>query len=241
MKSGLYSFCATLGAAVLTSHLASAHITIAGPAYAKGSFIGAFSVAHGCENAAGTGMYDTSSVTIDVPSSVTSIRAVDSTLGKAVVTLSGTTVTHITWSKNQSDILSSDVDFYQLPVKMTMPDAAWTTVYFFAHQDCMDTQGHTAHVDWVGLAGQTAALPDGAPPPEPAPNLVLLPARTPGWNKFTVTQHLTSLTIFNDAEIVWAGNAAYSVNPNYQALIGMEPNTTALTDIPAGTDIWVKY
>jgi hypothetical protein len=110
-----------------------------------------------------------------------------------------------------------------------------------AHQICYDAQNHPVTVDWVGTSGQTTALPDGAPPPEPAPSVVLLPARVPGWNKYTVGQHLTTLTMFNDAEIVWAGNAAYSVNPNYTALIGKEPNSEPLTEIAAGTEIWVKY
>lgn len=241
MKSAVYSFCATLGAALLTTHVASAHITLAGPAFAKASFLAQFSVGHGCENAAGTGMYDTYSVTVDIPPSITSIRAVNSTLGKAVVNMSGSTVTSITWAKNMSDVLTSDVDFYQLPVRFTVPDAAFTTLYFKAHQVCMNDQGQPVTVDWIGTSGQTTALPDGAPPPEPAPSVVILPARVPGWNKYTVTQHLTTLTMFNDAEIVWAGNAAYSVNPNYQTLIGTEPDTKALTEIAAGTDIWVKY
>ncbi|HEX3595017.1 MAG TPA: DUF1775 domain-containing protein [Polyangiaceae bacterium] len=227
---------------ILTTSLASAHITVAGPAFANATFEASFSVGHGCENpnAAGT-MLDTYSVTVDIPAGVTSVRAVDSTLGKAVIDSSGGNVTSITWTKTMSDVLTADVDFYRLPVRMKMPDAAFTTVYFNAHQLCLGENDTQIKVDWVGTTAQTTALPDGAPPPEPAPNVVLLPARVPGWNKYTVAQKLTSLAVFNDAEIVWAGDAAYSVNPNYTALIATEPNTTLLKEIAAGTDIWVKY
>jgi uncharacterized protein YcnI len=222
-------------ASIFTTTLASAHISVAGPAFAKSTWEASFSVGHGCDGV------DTYSVTIDIPAGVTGVRAVDSTLGKAVTKTDGSgNATSITWTKATADILASDVDFYRLPIRMTTPDAAWTTLYFIAHQVCRDQLGNTSTVEWSGK-GQTTALPDGAPPPEPAPSVVLLPARTPGWNKFTVTQKLTSLTVFNDAEIVWAGNAAYSVNAAYKDLIGKEPDTTALTEIAAGTDIWVKY
>ena len=39
--------------------------------------------------------------------------------------------------------------------------------------------------DWVGLPG--TPVPDGGKAPEPATALPLLPARAPGWNKFSVT------------------------------------------------------
>jgi hypothetical protein len=222
---------------------ASAHITLAGPAFANATFLASFSVGHGCENPKNpTGpMLDTYSVTVDIPAGVTSVRAVDSTLGRAVAATNGSgAVTSITWAKNMSDVLTADVDFYSLPVRMKLPNAPFTTLYFMAHQVCMDSDNNPVHVEWVGQ-GQTTALPDGAPPPEPAPSVVLLPARVPGWNKYTVTQQITNLSIFNDAEIVWAGDAAYSVNPNYQSLITTEPNTVALTAIQPNTEIWVKY
>ncbi|HVU02219.1 MAG TPA: DUF1775 domain-containing protein [Polyangiaceae bacterium] len=222
--------------------IASAHISVAGPAFANATFEASFSVGHGCEDPANpTGpMLDTMSVTIDIPAGVTSVRAVDSTLGRAVSQLSSGAITSITWSKNQSDLLSADIDFYRLPVRMKLPNTPFSTVYFHAHQICLDASSNPVHVEWVG-EGQTTALPDGAPPPEPAPSLVLLPARTPGWNKYTVPVDFTNLAVFNDAEIVWSGNAAYSVNPNYKALIGVEPNSSLLTTISAGSEIWVKY
>jgi len=228
-------------AGVFMAPVASAHIELAGPAFAGTTYTGAFSVAHGCPNPedASTKL-DTDSVTVTIPSGVTA-RAVDSTLGTAVSTVVNGNITTITWAKNQS--LPYDIDFYSLPVRMSLPNTPWTYIYFDAVQVCHDAvSDKDVTVDWVGTVDQTTALPDGAPPPEPAPKLFLLPARTPGWNKYTVTSDVTALkSIFGDAEIVWAGNAAYSINPNYAALIGTEPNTTQLTTIPANTEIWVKY
>ena len=40
---------------------------------------------------------------------------------------------------------------------------------------------------------------------EESPHVVVLPARKPGWNKLTVAKELTDLTVFDDAQIVWAG------------------------------------
>ncbi|HEX4340520.1 MAG TPA: DUF1775 domain-containing protein [Polyangiaceae bacterium] len=222
--------------------MAGAHISLAGPAYANSTFEASFTVGHGCENPAVAGtMLDTYSVTVDIPIGVTSVRAVDSTLGKAVAAVTAGNVTSITWTKTMSDVLSADIDFYRLPVRMKLPDAAFSIVYFNAHQICLGPNNTQIEVDWIGTIDQTTALPDGAPPPEPAPKVVLLPPRVPGWNKFSVKTAVSDLTIFNDAEIVWAGDAAYSVNPNYTALIGTEPNTSALKAVAAGTDIWVKY
>jgi uncharacterized protein YcnI len=220
---------------IFTTTLASAHISVAGPAFAKSTWEASFTVGHGCDGA------DTYSVKLDIPAGVTSVRAVDSTLGKAVTEKDASgNVKSVTWTKLVADVLPHDDNFYRLPVRMALPDAPFTTLYFVAHQVCRNAVGDVTTVEWNGM-GQTTALPDGAPPPEPAPSVVLLPARTPGWNKYTVAQKVSDLKIFNDAEIVWAGDAAYSVNPAYTTLIATEPGTTKLTEILAGTEIWVKY
>jgi uncharacterized protein YcnI len=221
--------------ALFTTSIADAHISLSGPAFANATWEASFAVGHGCDGS------DTYSVKVVIPAGVTAVRAVDSLLGKAVSErdASGNT-TSITWTKAVLDVLPADINFYRLPVRMKLPDTPFTTIYFPTYQVCRDSTGNIKTTDWVGT-GQTTAFPDGAPPPEPAPSVTLLPARVPGWNKFTVAQKVTNLALFNDAEIVWAGTAAYSVNKSYQELIATEPDTTALTEIPAGTDIWVKY
>jgi hypothetical protein len=95
-------------------------------------------------------------------------------------------------------------------------------------------------VDWKALPEEIAAAKMGEEP-EPAPALVILPARSPGWNKFTVTNKVTDLSIFKDAQIVWAGDAAYSGNPATADQIKSEEGVTELKEIAAGTEIWVKF
>lgn len=225
---------AVVASALLTASIADAHISLAGPAFANATWEAPFSVGHGCD-----GM-DTTKVKIVIPAGVTSVRAVDSALGRAVSEVVGGAVKSVTWEKDSSEAVTPDINFYKLSIRMKLPDAPFTTVRFLAYQECRDSQGNVKTTDWVGNGDEVAA-PDGAPPPEPAPSVTLLPARVPGWNKFTVPVAVTALSIFNDAEIVWSGNAAYSVNPTYKALIGTEADTTALTTIAAGSTIWVKY
>ena len=74
-----------------------------------------------------------------------------------------------------------------------------------------------------------------------APTLTILPPRVPGWNKYTVKNKVTDLAAFADAQIVWAGDAAYSANPATMELIKGEDDVTELTEIKAGAEIWVKY
>jgi uncharacterized protein YcnI len=222
-------------AAVFTTSLASAHVSVAGPAYANTTWEATFGVGHGCDGA------DTYSVKVMIPAGVTAVRPVDGTLGKAVTEKdTAGNVVSITWTKAVADVLPGDNNYYKLPVRMRLPNTPFATLLFPTYQVCRDQQGNISSTDWVGT-GNEPANPDGAPPPEPAPSIVLLPARVPGWNKFTVPSRVTNLSIFNDAEIVWADKAAYSVNPNYKELITTEPDTTALTEIAANTVIWVKY
>ena len=77
--------------------------------------------------------------------------------------------------------------------------------------------------------------------PEPAPLLVILPKRGAGWNKHEAPAAIDDLSIFDDAEIVWVGDAAYSANPTTMALIAGEDGVSVLTEIAAGAEIWVKY
>lgn len=87
---------------------------------------------------------------------------------------------------------------------------------------CDNVSHSSCHVPAL-QAGSTRPLIGGKSPParghpaSPAPYVFLLPARTPGWNKYTVA------------------------NPSTLQLIEKEPNTQVLSAIHPGTEIWVKY
>lgn len=233
MKTSVQALLA-VSAALFTTTAASAHVGLAGPAIANTNFEAVFTVGHGCED------NDTYSVKIVLPAGVTSARGIDAGLGRAIPEKnSAGQVVSVTWTKPVADVLPSDVNLYKLGIRMRLPNTPFATLHFPTYQVCRDEVGNITKHDWIGTGAEV--VPDGQVPPEPAPAITLLPARTPGWNKYTVPVALTSLSIFNDAEIVWSGNAAYSVNPNYKALITTEPGTTELTQIAANSEIWVKY
>lgn len=77
---------------------------------------------------------------------------------------------------------------------------------------------------------------------QPAPTLRVLPARHRGWNRYAVPHALTDLeAYFADALIVWRGQAGYSANPVTAELIAGTPGTSALTELGANDEVWVKY
>ncbi|HEX5659536.1 MAG TPA: DUF1775 domain-containing protein [Polyangiales bacterium] len=230
MNKGLSAIIAT--GLMLVGGTAYAHIEIEGAGTANASNLTTFNVGHGCEG------LDTFSVTITIPPNITSVRAVPSgPFVPTVVKDAAGAVTSVKFEKAESSIATGDPNFYPLQVRFKTPDAPFTTVYFPTTQVCRDAAGtNVKTTDWV--ATTPSATEDG---PEPAPALFLLPAHSAGWNKFTVPVALTDLSVFDDAQIVWAGNAVYSSNATTKDLIGKEPNTTALTTIAAGTEIWVKY
>lgn len=92
-------------------------------------------------------------------------------------------------------------------------------------------------MDWIA----TADLPDpGAG--EQAPSLLVLLARSPGWNKYTIAKQLADLkTAFDDAQIVWNGTAAFSSNVVTAELIAATAGVTRLTALAAGDIVWVRY
>jgi uncharacterized protein YcnI len=223
-----------VGAAIsLLATTAGAHIEVAsGPGFANTSQEIVFGVGHGCAG------IDTYSVKIDVPAGVTSVRAETSDFGKATVEkdMAGN-VTAVTWTKAAADLLDSDTNYYKLVLRLKVPNAPFTTIFFPAHQTCMAPDGGTTVVDWVG----TMPSPDGGGP-EPAPALKILPARKPGWNKFTVPAATGDLGgFFGDALIVWKGTAAYSPNAATADLIMKTAGVTALASLAANDEIWVKY
>jgi uncharacterized protein YcnI len=217
--------------AIFVSASAAAHVSIAsGPALGNVSQEVTFAIAHGCDKVPGPGMADTVKLVIDIPTGVTSVRAMPNPFGKATVTASS-----VTYEKAPADYLSEDVGYYKFTVRLKPPNNPFTKVYFKAHQYC---NGVAEPTEWVQVPGESDA---GA---EPAAELAVLPDRKPGWNKYTVPVNLTAKDLesfFKDAQVVWKGNAGYSFNPNTLAQIKAEPGATELTALSANDEIWVKY
>jgi len=133
-------------------------------------------------------------------------------------------------------VLDSDTQYYKLILRLKAPDQPFSTVYFPSHQTCRAKDGTTTVVDWVGI---DEAEGSGI---EPAPALRVVPARFPGWNKFTMPGALTTLApFFADAQIVWLGNSAYSSNPTTTELIAATSGVNSLSALQAGDQVWVKY
>lgn len=227
-------------AGALVGSVAHAHVSISsGPAFAGAPYEATFNISHGCEGA------DTFQVEVRIPDGVVAVRPMDSVFGKAVVVKDpgDGKVKAVVWTKAPADVLPEDSQLYKFTLRATLPDAPFTTLFFPTIQHCRKADGTESMVQWVGATtGHDHDASGGTPPAEePAPALFVLPQRSPGWNRYTVGQHVHDLTVFADAQIVWAGNAAYSPNPSVQELIAQEPDTQPLTVIHPGTEIWVKY
>jgi uncharacterized protein YcnI len=220
-----------LAGALFTTAVAHAHVAVTtGPAAANKTQDVTFSVGHGCE-----GGLDTYSLKIDIPAGVTGVRPLATDFGQATVeTDASGNVTSVTWQKAEEDVLDADTSYYTFTMHLRTPDKPFTRMFFLAHQTCLAANGSPVTVDWIALPGQEG---------EPAPALVVVPAHAPGWNKYTVGEHITDPSVFfQDAQIVWRGTQAYSANPNTAALITSTPGVTALTDgLHPGDEIWVKY
>lgn len=210
---------------------AFAHVSLAsGPGYADETQEIAFAVGHGCEGA------DTYSITVQIPPSVVSVRALNSDLGPAHVELDASlAVTAVTWTKPEASLLADDTNFYKVSIRIKVPNLPFRTIYFPIHQVCRKATGEELAVDWSStVPGDTTA--------EPAPALHILPKTYPGWNKFNVPVAVEDLaTFFSGAAIVWKGDAAYSENPTTAALIDETAGVKRLTSLSANDEIWVKY
>lgn len=230
-----FRFTTLVGIGVLSlAPRASAHVSLAGPGYAGKTQVLTFGVGHGCEGA------DTVAIEVSIPKEVTTVRIVPNSFGKAEVhTDDAGIVKSVSWTKTDAARAKDDA-FYQMSIRVAVPDAPFTTLYFPAKQTCRGADGKDLIVDWNKSPDEVAAAKEGEEVP-PSPSLTILPSHLSGWNKFTTTTEIKSLAIFDDAQIVWVDDAAYSSNPNTTELIKSDSSVKALTSIPAGAEIWVKY
>jgi uncharacterized protein YcnI len=225
----------SLAAIVAVPGIARAHISVAsGPGFANSTQEIAFGVGHGCAGA------DTNRVRIEIPADVVSVRPLRSDFGTVSVEKDAAgTITAVSWQKAAGDALDADIAYYKLVVRLKVPNKPFTTYFFKAHQTCRAIDGTLSTVDWTMLPTDPVA---DAGADEPAPALIVLPARQTGWNKYVVAQAVPDVAaIFGDAQIVWKGTAAYSANPATTELIAATPGVSALTTIAAGDEIWVRY
>ncbi|MET0795021.1 MAG: YcnI family protein [Polyangiaceae bacterium] len=214
------------------SALASAHISVSsGLGIANTTQELTFSVGHGCSGA------DTHAVTIEIPAGVSSVRPETSDFGQVdVQTDDAGSVVLVSWQKPEAAALPADTQFYKLSIRLKLPDAPFSTLYFPAHQTCIGSDGKSTLVDWVGIDEAEGSLV------EPAPAVFVVPARFPGWNQFTVAAAVPDLSVFfKDAQIVWRSSAAYSINPTTVSLIQGTEGVSLLDSLAQGDSIWVKY
>lgn len=206
---------------------AFSHVGVSGPASAGKTEIVTFSIGHGCEGA------DTVRVEIEIPASVTAVRALPSSFGEAEIEKDASgRVTSVAWTKDNAR--EADDHYYSFSLRIAVPDEPFTGLPFPTTQVCRDSEGEESSHEWH-------EPPGGDPEADPAPVLRIVPAKYPGWNKLTVTSAINDLSYFNDAQIVWQGNKAWSPNPTTKELIQNEEGVEELTAIDAGATIWVKY
>jgi uncharacterized protein YcnI len=228
--------------ALFIPSLASAHITIAsGPAIAnKSGQKLTFAVNHGCTDK-NNNKLDTLSIQVDIPAGIdpTSVRPMPSDFAATpVVTRNGANVTSIKWSRDAADLQGDDVAYYEITLRLKVADVPFTRIPFVITQVCRPHGGTTdddVTVVWTGPSTNA----------EPSPQLVVVPAHSPGWNRLVLATAVAAADLgayFGDAQIVWRGTAAFSPNATVAALIGKTAGTTQLaTDLAAGDEIWVKY
>jgi len=220
--------------------LAHAHVGIvSGPSYLNATQEVTFGVGHGCVG------FDTYRVHVEIPAGVSSIRPLTSGFGKTSLEKDAAgNITAVIWQKADADLLPADTEYYKLTVRLrvAMPAQAFDTVYFPVHQTCRAPDGNTFVTHWVAKPGDPP-LADGGEG-EPAAELLVLPARVPGWNKFVIPRALTAAEIaafFKDAAIVWRGTAAFSSNQLTADLIKTTAGVTVLESLQSNDEIWVKY
>jgi len=220
---------------------AQAHVGISsGPAVADSTSEVVFSVGHGCAG------LDTLSIKIDIPASVTAVRAGPSNLGTATFQRNDAlAVTAVTFAKKASEVIEGDDNLYKVVLRIKVPKTPFAPVYFPIHQTCQKPDGTgTTVTEWVATAPNESLSGDAGAAPSPAAVLVIVPAWKPGWNKFTVPVAIAAAdlaTFFGGVQVVWKGSAAYSANASTVEQIKATAGVTELAAIAAGDEVWVKY
>lgn len=225
-----------VGAAVAAIPVvAAAHVSvISGAATANLTQEVTFGVGHGCAGA------DTYKVRIEIPAGVTSVRPMRSDFGKIGIEKDAAgTITAVSWQKVDADANDADIAYHKLIIRLKVPDQPFASIYFPSQQTCRAANGTLSVTNWVRLPS-TPAVDGGAD--EPSPELLILPARRPGWNKYVVARAIPDLSVvFGDAAIVWKASAAYSANPTTVELINGTAGVTVLSALAANDEVWVKY
>ena len=214
---------------------ANAHISISSdPAIANSRQVLTFNVGHGCQGA------DTAIIEVSIPESISSLRIVDAadTYSSFERDDESQRITKVMWERDAAAVYSDDVHFYQYSIRVTVPDLPHTTLHFPTVQTCRAEDGTEYVAEWVGMGSHDH---DAVSTELPAPALYIYPDRQTGWNKYTATNHIHDLSVFDDAEIVWSGSAAYSSNIVTMEQIINDPDVTVLTQIHPDMEIWVKY
>lgn len=211
----------------------AAHVSISsGPVQATKNHIVTFSVGHGCE--VGTAHHDTYRIKVSIPAGVTGVRALRSDFGLPTVIKTGDVVTSVSWQKPLAELLPDDTGYYEIKIRFKAPDAALSKLQFNVEQVCRSVAGVETTVQWNEPAGGE----------NEAPQLVVTPAHLPGWNKVTARVAVAAddmAAYFGDAQIVWRGTAAFSINEQTTVMIGSTAGVTALTEVAAGDQLWVRY
>lgn len=234
MKKNAWTFALATTTALL-SNQAMAHVSItSGPAIANQRNIIEISVPHGCEG------FDSVRIEIDIPTSLSSIRPIDSVFGPASIVSQNDAITKIVWAKPTSAILDSDTHYYQVSFRATLPDTPFTLMALPTTQYCLDDSGNEISVSWSDPVSEHGSHDSSS---HPSPSMMLLPERHPGWNQYQTSEgmHLHDMSIFDDAEIVWWNNAAYSSNPSVINMIQNDSNYSVLEEIHDNASFWVKY
>lgn len=227
------SIAALGSAALLISSTALAHVSVSGPGFADTTQVLTFAVGHGCEGS------DTVAIEVSIPDEVTTVRALvgPDGFGQPVLTRDDAEViTKVTWTKAEAE--AGDDRYYQFGLRIRVPNMPFETLLFPTKQTCRNADGDEIVADWA-LSPEEAA--EGGDHALEAPALKILPPRKAGWNKYTVEDKIEDLSIFDDAQIVWLGDDAYSSNEATKELIESDDDVGELTEIAAGSEIWVKY
>jgi periplasmic copper chaperone A len=221
-----------LGAAIsLVPAIAAAHVSItSGAGFANANQTLLFGVGHGCEG------LDTTSVKIDIPADVTGVLPMSSDFGRISLERDAAgAIKTVTWTRAAQEAYEKDFVYWELGLRVKLPDKPFSTIFFPTHQYCQGPDGGVIVTDWIGTDPNSITE-------EPAPAVRVVPSRRSGWNKFTVPVAVADLgAYFSDALIVWKGSAAYSPNPATADLIKTTSGVTALTALGANDEIWVKY